>query len=339
MNRSDRLALIDQIGSESGFNGPLVVYITGDRGNLETKIATDIFPMFHKHLMEIGKQKCINLFLYSTGGMTIAGYALVNLFREFCEEFNVIVPFKAYSAATLVCLGADNIIMTPIGQLGPIDPSVEHVLGPKVQFQGQPQQQSLPVNVEEVTGFINMAKKKFGLKKEESMKTIFELLTSKIHPLTLGSVQRTIEQIKFLATTLMKNQYEPEKIDLVVKTLTQDRYSHDYIISRKEAEDVLELNIIEPNEEQEKQIMDLFDIYNNILELDNAYNGEIELGAVDSKVSSFNRGIIESLDLTHVFRTTKEIRRIEVPQPPPMVPVMGIQERIVNEGWIEDNQL
>lgn len=32
----------------------LVVYIAGDRRGLETKIAFDVFPIFHKHLAKLG---------------------------------------------------------------------------------------------------------------------------------------------------------------------------------------------------------------------------------------------------------------------------------------------
>ena len=76
MDRTDRMKLIEKIQKQR--RSKLIVYIAGDRRGMETKIATDIFPMFHKHLVQIGNQKRIDLFLYSTGGITIAGYALVN---------------------------------------------------------------------------------------------------------------------------------------------------------------------------------------------------------------------------------------------------------------------
>jgi len=132
MSRERRIELIEKI--EESCQGPVVVYITGDRLGLETKIASDIFPMIHRHLINIGNKEKINLFLYSTGGITIAGYTLVNLFREFGDKFNVIIPFKAHSCATLICLGADNVIMTPIGQLSPIDPSIDHLLVPMWKY-------------------------------------------------------------------------------------------------------------------------------------------------------------------------------------------------------------
>jgi ATP-dependent protease ClpP protease subunit len=112
ISRPKRMELIKAIEKER--NSRLLVYITGDRRGLETRIATDVFPIFHEHLSHMGKQKRIDLFLYSTGGITIAGYALVNLIREFCEEFNVIIPFKALSCATLISLSANEIVMTPM---------------------------------------------------------------------------------------------------------------------------------------------------------------------------------------------------------------------------------
>jgi hypothetical protein len=315
------------------------VYITGDRRNLETKIATDIFPMFHKHLMRIGQQKKIDLFLYSTGGTTIAAYALVNLIREFCDEFNVIVPFKALSSATLISLGANEIVMTPMGQLSPIDPSVGHPLGPVVQIPGQPGRIA-PVNVEDVTAFIDLAKKEIGLKEEESLETVFELLASNIHPLALGAVQRSREQIAFLASSLMKYHCEDdEKIKKVVEVLIRERFSHSYIISRREATEILELNIKDPDLKLTQLVVDLLDAYNELLKLDTPYNPETELGAAESGTYTFNMGIIESTSLTHAFKITKEIRRVQIQQPQMLIPVIGYPERILEEGWIEDNSI
>lgn len=159
----------------------------------------DVFPIIHEHLMRIGKQETIELYLYSPGGITIVGYALVNLIREFCNEFNVIIPFKALSCATLNSLGPNELIMTPMGQLAPIDPSVRHPLGPVIQILGQPAGQIVAVNVEDVNTFVDLAEKEIRLNNEESMKKIFELLGTKIHPLALGAVQRAREQIAFLA--------------------------------------------------------------------------------------------------------------------------------------------
>lgn len=338
MNRKERMNLIKALEENRGSR--VLVYMTGDRRGLETKIAMDIFPMFHEHLTQIGKQDKIDLVLYSSGGLTIAGYALVNLIREFCENFNVVIPFKALSTATIIALGANEILMTPMGQLSPIDPSVEHPLGPIVQIPGQARGGIAPVNVEDVNAFIDLARKEVELKEEESMKRVFELLAEKIHPLVLGAVHRSREQIGFLASNLMKYHCSDEKqIESIVSVLTRERFSHSYIISRREAKENLNLNIVEPDDEQTRIIVDLFNAYEQILQLSVPYHPETTLG--DQKVGSaiFNRGIIESVDMTHVFRTNKEIRRAEIKQPGIPIPVFGYQERLLQEGWLVDNDL
>ena len=262
------------------------------------------------------------------------------MIHEFCDEFNVIVPFKALSTATLIALGANEIIMTPMGQLSPIDPSVEHPLGPVVQIPGQARAGIAPVSVEDVNAFIDLAKNEVNLKEEESLKKVFELLAEKIHPLVLGAVHRSREQIGFLASNLMKYHSKDERhIENIVAILTRERFSHNYIISRREAKENLGLNIVEPDEEQTGLIVDLFNEYDRILQLGEPYNPETVLGLSESGTIVFNRGIIESLDGTHVFKTNKEIRRAEIRQPGVPIPVFGYQERILQEGWMLDNEL
>lgn len=337
MNRKDRIELIEKIQKKRNSN--LIVYLTGDRKGLETKIATDVFPMFHKHLRQMRNPQKIDLFLYSTGGITIAGYALANLFKEFCKDFNVIIPFKALSCATLIALGANEIVMTKMGQLSPIDPSVGHPLGPVAQTPGR-QGQTVPVNVEDVSAFFNLARKEVGLSEEDSMRKVFEILATQVNPLVLGAVQRSREQIAFLAKKLMKEHIKDENdIDKTVDILTRERFSHNYIISRKEAKEVLGLNINEPDEELTTLIVDLFNAYNDILMLDKPYTPELVLGTENEKKSNFDRAVIESINLTHIFRTTKEIKRVEIKQPGVSLPVIGYQERILREEWIEDNTI
>lgn len=337
MERESRMELLEKL--ESLHSSRLLVYITGDRRGLESKIGTDVFPMFHKHLMRIGQQECIDLFIYSTKGLTIAGYALVNLIREFCEIFNVIIPFKALSTATLMSLGANEIVMTQMGQLSPIDPSLEHALGPRIEVPGQPSRIA-PVSVEDVTAFIDFGKKELGVKEEDSMRMILQLLAGSIHPLTLGAVQRSREQIAFLAKNLMKYHCKDEdKIEKVVKILTRERFSHNYIIGRKEAEEVLGMNIVEPNREHTELIVDLFNAYSEILRMDTPYNPETELAGAESGIFTFNVGIIESIDLTHVFRIKKEIKRTQVQKKGAPIPAVGYQETILEEGWAENNAI
>ena len=65
------------------------------------------------------------LILNSPGGSALAAERIVNICRSFSTKgFRVIVPKMAKSAATMVCLGADEIIMSKTSELGPIDPQI-----------------------------------------------------------------------------------------------------------------------------------------------------------------------------------------------------------------------
>jgi len=280
------------------------------------------------------------LFLYGTGGITMAGYGLVNLIREFCDSFGVIIPFKAHSTATLVALGADDIVMTRMGQLSPIDPSIVSPLGPQIQIPGQPgAAQPIPVNVEDVRSYLDIARKELNVKDEDLLVRVLERLSQTVHPLVLGSVNRIREQTSFLATTLLKQHTDnPEKIANIVEIITRGRFSHDYLISRKEAKDILGLNVVE-NEEIENETFRLYRECDRILQLSTPYNTEAVLGGNDTVTADFNRALIESGDLTHVFRTRKKIDRVTLTPPQVPAPTPGIFERILAEQWLEDNNI
>jgi ClpP class serine protease len=66
----------------------------------------------------------IDLYLYSIGGALEAPWQIISTIRQFCKKLNILIPYKAYSAATLVAIGADKILMGRKGELGPIDPQM-----------------------------------------------------------------------------------------------------------------------------------------------------------------------------------------------------------------------
>ncbi|MCD6542145.1 MAG: hypothetical protein J7K38_02345, partial [Thermoplasmata archaeon] len=69
------------------------------------------------------------LLLSSPGGDGLAAERIINLCRSYSGtgRYEVIVPGKAKSAATMICLGASKIIMSKTSELGSIDPQVTYV--------------------------------------------------------------------------------------------------------------------------------------------------------------------------------------------------------------------
>lgn len=111
---------------------------------------------FIEHLDLIGVTKKISLLLYTRGGNTLVAWSIVTLIKQFCDEFEVIIPLKAHSSGTLISLGANKILMTKQATLGPIDPSVNDALNPQVPGAGP--HAKVPVSVESVKGFLELAK-------------------------------------------------------------------------------------------------------------------------------------------------------------------------------------
>ena len=65
------------------------------------------------------------LIINSNGGLPLAAERLVHVARTYAPKgFRTMVVQKAKSAATMICLGSDQIYMTRTSELGPIDPQI-----------------------------------------------------------------------------------------------------------------------------------------------------------------------------------------------------------------------
>ncbi len=64
----------------------------------------------------------LDLVIHSSGGSAEAAEAIIEYLRQRFNHIRAIVPVSAMSAATMMCLSADEIVMGQHSQLGPIDP-------------------------------------------------------------------------------------------------------------------------------------------------------------------------------------------------------------------------
>lgn len=311
----------------------VIAYVTGDRQpNLGAQIAPDVFPLVHNLLSTAARAPNLDLFIYSTGGMTMAAWGLMNILREFADSLSVLVPFRALSTATLIALGANEIVMSRLGQLSPVDPSVNTPFNPPAMQPGT----FLPVSVEDVRGFLDLAREEAGLNDTQSLAGVFSLLAGDVKPLALGNVYRAKEQIKLLTEKLLRLHIpdsEKERIGPIVETFTRKLFSHDYLIGRQEAKNILGPEVVDASPEVEKAMMDLYDSYAGDLELNATFVHEGVLGKDNHKVVTAKRAYVESSDKAYVFRTIIELQRIQT-QPTP--PVFGINIAVIEEGWIPE---
>lgn len=329
---ADRVRLYKDV--ERMRNSKVIAYITGDRPGMETQIHPEVVDMIAELLdVAFNKSKKISLFLYSVGGITLAGWNIVNLIRMFCDEFEVIIPSKALSTATLISIGADEIIMTKQATLGPIDPSVNGPYNPPSTLGGTDS-----VSVEDVAGFFNLARKEVG--RDANMASFFQQLGEKVHPLALGSVSRARDQIKMLAEKLLKPRISDEsKLNRVIAFLCSESGSHDYTINRREAE-ALGLPVTKPDENLYKKIKEIYVDFREELQLREPFNPPLLLGNSQTPVSySATRSLIESVEGgSYQLRSVGTIQYVaqnqqEIPGQPSMGPVAAIFDNRQQEGW------
>src|SRR5262249_16028511 len=110
---ADRVKLYKEL--EGIRDRPLIIYVTSGRGGQHGqlgKMDADAIPELCDQLERLPKQlKGIDLLVISDGGDPMVAWRAVTLLRERSDHLAVLVPNGAYSAATLLALGANEIVM------------------------------------------------------------------------------------------------------------------------------------------------------------------------------------------------------------------------------------
>lgn len=72
----------------------------------------------------VGNSASVDVLLHSPGGRPDATERIVGILRQKFQEVNFLIPHSAYSAATMLALSGNTIVLHPSATLGPIDPQV-----------------------------------------------------------------------------------------------------------------------------------------------------------------------------------------------------------------------
>ena len=88
----------------------------------EQSITESTADSIYSSLSNVKKPRDILLVINSRGGEIEPAYLISKCCKEYSKKFAISIPRKAKSAATLTALGADEIHMGMMSELGPIDP-------------------------------------------------------------------------------------------------------------------------------------------------------------------------------------------------------------------------
>lgn len=238
----ERRELISQIENLRG--STVLTLITSLRPGVMSVMALDQVRVMYDHLLLLPTRPVaqLDVFLCSNGGDGTVPWRMVPLLREFADRLGVLIPYRAYSAATLLALGADEIVMHPFGELGPIDPTVSNEFNPTDEKGGQ----RLGISVEDVTAYFNFVKTTVGITHEDELVKALEALVTKVHPLALGNVERFISQSRMIARKILRTHMKEDDqrvIDDIVENMASKLFFHGHPINRREAQEELHLKV------------------------------------------------------------------------------------------------
>jgi ATP-dependent protease ClpP protease subunit len=305
IREKERKDLITEI--EDSLRTKIIVYYTSTKqpiGILSGGVSTDTVPIFYEHLKNI-KNRNLALFLNTAGGSLDAPWPIVNIIRNYTDNFHVYVPSQAMSAGTLICLGAEQIVMSPLSQLSPVDPAGHFEKDGK----------KYDIEVENIIGYIDLAKEKIGIKSQNVLEEILRQLSTEYPPSFLGSINRTHSLIRRLAEKLLRlhlKSSERKKINKIVEQLTSKLFSHKHFINRYEAKHLIGMDSI---------IKYATDIEENLMfKISELYStkilGESEplnINNLEEKNNIFPIAIIDSGELQSEFQVNIMVDKSKMP--------------------------
>lgn len=305
----------------------VICFLTSLRPGAGGVITDDSVRVFLDHMCRIKKRPVekLDIFLCSNGGSGTVPWRLISLFREFARSFCVLLPYRAYSAATLLALGADEIVMHPFAEMGPIDPTVMNDFNPIEHATGK----KIGISVEDVTAYINFIRSTVGITHEDELVKAVEILAQKVHPLALGNVERFLAQSRLIARKALGTHMadrDTHTVAAIVENLASKLYFHGHPINRREARDELHLKVnLDLPEELEAAMWALYlefeTLFGNRLPFDPAADLERE-GLVVKEYEALQT-IIEGAVHSSAFRTRKRYSRIDG----------GLREHVISQGW------
>lgn len=247
---------------------PLIAYVTSIRPNLSGQMAGDAIDYVIEQIQQIpSDQQEVDFLIISNGGDPITAIRIISILRERFKKISVLLPYVAYSAATILALGADEIIMHPYSNLGPVDPQLTFS---RQSDNGQSSQ--LQFSSEDIRNYIDFVKSDVGIKDEDHLTSAFNALAKEVGPIPIGSAKRS-QQLSLSSSIKMLETHmaDKDKVMTIAKILNSSYYHHGYAVGRSEAKNI-GLNIVWPDNELETLMWDVWRDYSDEMKCGSEFN-------------------------------------------------------------------
>ena len=242
MGYPERTQIYEDI--ESIRDRPLIAFVTSPRPNASGRMASDVIPQFMRQLslLKDVEEDRVDLMVVSSGGDPTVAWRIITLVREHFDHVSILLPDIAYSAATLLALGADEIQMHSFANLGPVDPQITYVS----REEDESRRESFAA--EDLRHFIEFVKEDLGISDQEQMEKTFRYVCEEVGATKIGFARKSTHLMISMGEKLLRQHMEDEKeASAIAQELSRSFYHHGYPLSRSEADEI-GLPISDPDE-------------------------------------------------------------------------------------------
>jgi hypothetical protein len=157
---------------------PVISYWNSTKGSICSNDVVGLYAL----LRDAGQVERLTLFIKSDGGSGQAALRMVNLLRRYVRHLTILAPLECQSAATMLALGADRILMGPLAHLSAVDTSLTHDLSPIDRDNDR-----VSVSNDELLRIIRL----WTEQAKDSTTNPYAALFPYVHPLVIGAVDRS----------------------------------------------------------------------------------------------------------------------------------------------------
>jgi hypothetical protein len=238
-------------GLERALDQPVITYWNSANGGIHASDTVALYGV----LRRMGPRKKAALFIKSDGGSGEASLRMVNLLRDFVADLTVLVPLECASAATMLALGADRILMGPLAQLSAVDTSLTHDLSPIDRDNDR-----VRVSQDELQRVVRLWQEQSG----GTGGNPYEPLFGHVHPLVIGAVDRASAlSTRICADILSFHLTDAAKVAEISNTLNASYPSHSYPITLREAQRI-GLEAARLPEDANARLLELNELYSEM---------------------------------------------------------------------------
>jgi hypothetical protein len=272
---------------ENKLGAAFIAYWNSPNGSVCQNDVVGLFEI----LRSFGERDLVYVLVKSDGGDGQASLRMVHLLRQHAKRLVALVPLDAASAATMLVLGSDEILMGPMAFLTAVDTSLRHDLSPI-----NPENRRVSVSQDELSRVIRLWQQEAKVDGANPYNAVF----NHVHPLVIGAVDRSSSlSIMLCKEILSYHLADTSEAERIARTLNSDYPSHNYPITIREAARIgLKVAPLQP------------DINDLLIELNELYSemGQACVTDIDELNQHNNEilNIIESRDMQVYYQNDKD---------------------------------